>query len=188
MTCNEAQHYDTSLITRVKPTYHNYSALRREQWLLLTSNRLAVSSSSSCSSWFLTCDRRSHSLSFSFSSWDVQEKRSQPHLRGRTFALSTFFRFCVCQQKVGCDTFLAASSCSLRISDPFSLISLSLTSSEELRSRERLPWSRPEVGPAWPPPSTLDSSSGSRSTNLCKSRNTISIETKGERKVLMMLI
>lgn len=88
-----------------------------------------------------------------------------------------FFRFCVCQQKVGCDTFLAASSCSLRISDPFSLISLSLTSSEELRSRERLPWSRPEVGPAWPPPSTLDSSSGSRSTNLCKSRDTISIDT-----------
>lgn len=92
MTCNESQQHDTSLVTRVKPMYHNYSALSREQWLLLTSNRLAVSSSSSCSSWFLTCDRRSHSLSFSFSSWDVQEKRSQPHLRGRTFALSTFFQ------------------------------------------------------------------------------------------------
>lgn len=84
----------------------NYSALSRERWLLLTSNRLAVSSSSSCSSWFLTCDRRSHSLSFSFSSWDVQGKRTQPHLKQRrTFALSapcfpghTIFCFSVCAQ------------------------------------------------------------------------------------------
>lgn len=76
--------------------------------------------------------------------------------------------------KTGCNTFFAASSCSRRISDPFSLISFSLISNEELRSRERSPWSLPEVGTAWPPPpSTLDSDSGSRSTNLYTSTNII---------------
>lgn len=66
-------------------------------------------------------------------------------------------------------TLFAASSCSLRISDPFSRISFSLISSEELRSRVSSPWRLPEVGPTWPPPpSTLDSGSGSRSTNLHK--------------------
>lgn len=59
-------------------SYHEGS---KKTMLLLTSNRLAVSSSSSCSSWFLTCDRRSHSLSFSFSSWQDLEKR--PHLTRR---------------------------------------------------------------------------------------------------------
>lgn len=171
-------HSVSSLVIRVKNTCQNYSALSREQWLLLTSNRLAVSSSSSCSSWFLTCDRRSHSLSFSFSSWDVKEKQSQPHLTRKASCIVNVFSghatLCVCQHKVGYNTFFAASSCSLRISDPFSLIS-----SEELRSRERSPWSLPEVGTASPPPSTLDSGSGSRSTNLHTSRSIISPVSEG---------
>lgn len=76
----------------------NDSTLSREQWLLLTSNRLAVSSSSSCSSWFLTCDRRSHSLSLSFSSWDVQEKKNveatfyrEQHLHRQLFFFTLSF-------------------------------------------------------------------------------------------------
>lgn len=77
----------------------------------------------------------------------------------------------LCQHEVGYNTLFAASSCSLRISEPFSLISFSLISSEELRSLERLPWSLPEVGRTWPPASTLVSGSGSRSTNLERSRN-----------------
>lgn len=65
------------------------------------------------------------------------------------------------------DTFFAASSCSLRISEPFSRISFSLSSSEELRWRERSAWPLPEgVGPARPPPSSLDCGTGSRSTKL----------------------
>lgn len=141
---------------------------QRRQWLL-TSNRLAVSSSSSCSSWFLTCDRRSHSLSFSFSSWDVLEKR--PRLTRRDMCTGKAGTVTVCQHTVDITTFFAASSCSRRISDPFSLISFSLCSSEELRSRERLPWSLPEVGSTWPPPSSLVSGSGSRSTKLKQKYN-----------------
>lgn len=78
-------------------------------------------------------------------------------------------------------TLFAASSCSLRISEPFSRISFSLISSEELRSRERSPCSLAEVGTACPPPSTLDSGSGSRSTNLHgttnKNKNKINMVT-----------
>lgn len=49
-----------------------------------TSNRLAVSSSSSCSSCARTLQSRSHSSSFSFSSWvqagDCQPALSRHHL------------------------------------------------------------------------------------------------------------
>lgn len=84
------QHLSTPLML----SFQNDCALCRECLLLLTSNRLAVSSSSSCSSWFLTCDRRSHSLSFSFSSWVVREKMSQPHLTGKNICnVISFFLF-----------------------------------------------------------------------------------------------
>lgn len=72
------------------------------------------------------------------------------------------------------DTFFAASSCSLRISEPFSRIS-----SEELRSRLRLPCSLAEV--ALPPPSSLVSGCGSRSINLNRTTHdkTTSLSTVG---------
>lgn len=76
-----------------KRSYGGFSALSAEGgWFLLTSNRLAVSSSSSCSSWFLTCDRRSHSLSFSFSSWVMQKKMSQPQLTRKRICIVNIFR------------------------------------------------------------------------------------------------
>lgn len=90
--------------------------------------------------------------------------KKEGHLHRRHFYGShngSSVSLCVCN-----NTFFAASSCSLRISEPFSLISFSLISSERLRSRERSPWSLPEGGPALPPPSSLDLGSGSRSTNL----------------------
>lgn len=58
---------------------------------LLTSNRLAVSSSSSCSSWFLTCDRRSHSLSFSFSSWGGWRKQHTHVIRKNIWLVSSSY-------------------------------------------------------------------------------------------------
>lgn len=78
----------------------------------------------------------------------------------------------VCQHDIIYCTFFAASNCSLRISDPFSLISFSRLSREDLRSRERSPWSLPDGGPAWPPPSTLRSGSRSRSIKLHTFENT----------------
>lgn len=47
-----------------------------------TWNRLAVSSSSSCSSCARTLQSRSHSSSFSFSSWVQQAGGCQPALAG----------------------------------------------------------------------------------------------------------
>lgn len=109
---------------------------------------------------------------FQFLRWTEKKQRInwERKTAPSTFLFNSLFVY-ACAYKVGYHTLLAASNCSLRISEPFSLISFSLSSSEELCSLVSSPWDLPEGGPPWTPPSSLRSGSGSRSTNLQKTTN-----------------